>query len=717
MRKHLIYTIILLSSINIQAQFRLQPDYDVPVTSNGQLLSRAWEGGLNSAQFQTMDLNGDNTADLILYHRISRDITTYLNIEGRYERSPQYDNVFPEDTRSLLLLKDFDCDGKKDLFTTTTLGIKVYRNTSSDTEISWSVAKEFLTFNGGSNIQMAPSDIPGITDINGDGALDIITFRFGNANSVDLYLNSGTCGSLEFTRTERRWGDFEECGCNDFVFGQACPTVPTARLDAPKKQPELTQHIGGKTLLLFDADNDGDMDLITSDETCETLYFMENEGDQNTAIMTAVEPFPMAEPAGFPFFPSAFLEDIDQDGLEDLLVATNADENIGNQIELSQHVRAYLNEGINGEFLYNSSSPFFQNEMVDLGEQTYPAFFDFDGDGDDDLVVGNKGLIQNSSYSAQLFLFENTGNPIAPAYQLVDRNYLGFLENQFTFIKPQFIDFDNDGDKDLLYQATISFGNTGLFFSENTGDANFLEGIRLNINSASNDNPFWFDIDDDNDPDLLLGKQFGSLSLFINEGNSLFGPEQQGFAGIIDDFERLNLNVQVLDLDGNGLTDLLTTDLTGQIRAYRGPIDLEFLATNPISEIYFIDNKGGESSLGIQNAMSSSDIFGNGLPAVLLGNIKGGFTLLRNVSENNGQTENVIIRVRPNPAETELKVLTNVNGILEIININGQRIAQEISIVPGAELDIDISNLAKGLYIFRVISEQGQSRSTKVIVH
>lgn len=716
MSKFLISIILFFSSINLWAQFRFQPKFDVPVTKNGSALARAWEGGLNAAQFQTMDLNNDDVLDLIIYHRISRDITSYLNIQGDYVRSPQFDDVFPEDTRSLLLLKDFDCDGKKDLFTTTTLGIKVYRNTSTDEAISWSTAKEFLTFDGGSNIQMAPSDIPGIADINGDGALDIITFRFGNANAVDLYLNTSACGSLEFTRAERGWGQFEECGCNDFVFGEECPTSGAA-ISEDKFVPQSVQHIGGKTLMLFDADNDGDMDLITSDETCETLYFMENEGDRENALMTRIQPFPINEPAGFPFFPSAFLEDIDQDGLEDLLIATNADENLGSQIELSKHVKVYTNEGTNGIFEFNASSPFFQHEMIDIGEHVYPAFFDIEGDGDQDLILGNKGLIETTGLSATLQVFENIGNPISPQFEFREDDYLGLLDEQLTFIKPQFIDFDNDGDQDLIYQATVSFGDTRFFYRENTGNQEFAAAIELNLNSSTNDNPFWYDIDNDNDLDLLLGKQFGSLSLFINEGNFNFEAEQNGFAGIIDDFQRLNLNILITDIDDNGIDDLLTTDLTGQLRAFRGPIDLDFLATNPIAEIYYRDDVPGVSAFGIQNAMAATDLLGTRKPSLLLGNIKGGISFLENISENNGRTDEVIIRVRPNPAQTDLKVLTNINGVLEVINVSGQKFLQNIPIVPGIELDLDIAALPAGLYIFRVISEQGQTQSTKVIIN
>ncbi len=714
MKKWSFTFLFLFLSIYSFAQFRFTPRFDIAASNGTTELVRAWDGGMNSPQFQTIDLDQDGNLDLAIYHRISRDITTYILENGDYIRSPQYDQVFPEDTRSLFLLKDFDCDGKKDLFTSTTLGIKVYRNTSGQDGISWSVASEFLTFDNGSNIQLAPSDIPGIEDVNGDGALDILTFRFGNANSIDLYLNTGACGSLSFERTERRWGDFEECGCNDFVFGESCPAGGGSANDG--NLGEDIKHIGGKTILLYDADNDGDMDLITSDETCETLYFMENEGDQNTARMTAIQDFPINNPAGFPFFPSAFLEDIDQDGLNDLLIATNADENIGNLIELSEHVKVYPNVGSSLIPDFQSDQPFFQNEMIDLGENTYPAFADFDRDGDQDLFVGNKGLLHQNGITATIHIFENIGNPIVPSFELINSDYLDIGDASYTFIKPQFIDIDGDQDLDLIYQATASFSDVRMIFRENTGDFTFGPEQIISVSTSTNDNPHFYDIDNDGDQDLLLGKQFGSLSLFINEGNFTFSPEINSFAGIQDDFQRLNLNILVDDFDNNGIDDLLTTDLTGETRLYRGPIDLDFLATNPIPDIIFIDNNPFTSAYGIQSAIASANLFGTQKPSVLLGNTKGGITFLENISENNGPTDEVIVRVRPNPSSDEIQLLTNVNGTLSIFNTLGQRVLSDVPIIPGQDQSIDVSTLPSGIYIFRVVSEQNQTRSTKVII-
>lgn len=715
MKRWFVFVLSLTLYNLANAQFKFRPEFDVPVKTGQTLLNKAWEGGLNSPQFQTIDLDRDGDLDLVLYHRISRDITTYLLEDNQYTRAPEYDQSFPKDTRSLFLLKDYDCDGRKDLFTSTSLGIKVYRNSSDKNGLKWSLASEFLTFDKGSNIQLAPSDIPGIADINGDGALDILTFRFGNANSIDLYLNTGNCGSLSFTRAERRWGDFEECGCNNFVFGKSCPAGGGGSLGGGLGE-EVLRHIGGKTIVPFDADNDGDIDILSSDETCETLYFLENVGNVQEAQFTAVQSYPVQNPAGFPFFPSAFFEDVNHDGLKDLLIATNADENIGDGIELSKHIKVYPNIGSNETPSYNDKIDFIQNEMIDLGEDTYPSFVDVDGDGDFDLVVGNKGLIKDNKIEASLFLFENTGNTIKPEFTLQNRDFLGLAVLKGTFLKPQFIDMDNDQDMDLVYQISLHSNNTGIFFKENTGNFNFGPEQKLNIPTSTGDNPHFYDIDQDGDKDLLLGKQFGSMSLFLNKGDLAFAPEIPEFAGIRNDFKRLNLHIFVQDFDDNGISDLITTDLTGEVRVYRGPINQDFLATNPISNVYWLGNTKTTSRFGIQNAIAAADVFGTKMPSLILGSNKGGLQLLANISDNNSTSEEVILRVRPNPSQNLVLVLTNVTGTLEIYNNMGQRITERIPVIPGTDLPIDVGRFAAGTYIFKVISEQKQSKSTRVII-
>ena len=62
--------ILGLCAMQLQAQFRFAEDQSVPVSIDGQALARAWEGGINSAQYQKADLNNDGIEDLVIYHRM-----------------------------------------------------------------------------------------------------------------------------------------------------------------------------------------------------------------------------------------------------------------------------------------------------------------------------------------------------------------------------------------------------------------------------------------------------------------------------------------------------------------------------------------------------------------------------------------------------------------------------------------------------------------------
>ena len=210
----------------LAAQYQFQFKTDVPLVTD-QSLSFGWTGGLNSGQFQKMDLNFDGIDDLVVYHRMSKEISTFLTIENEYVFSPDYIALFPPEVDDWLILKDFDCDGLKDIFTSTPLGIKVFRNNSTGNNLSWELAADFLQFDASINIQVNAEDIPGIEDIDGDGDLDILTYRFGNSSTIDYYRNTsietnGSCGNLTFTRELRGWGGFEECSCNSIVFGTSC---------------------------------------------------------------------------------------------------------------------------------------------------------------------------------------------------------------------------------------------------------------------------------------------------------------------------------------------------------------------------------------------------------------------------------------------------------------------------------------------------------------
>src|SRR5262245_49641511 len=99
-----------------QAQFTYVLDHEIPVQDeSGNVLSMAWVGGLNASQYNTMDLNDDGKEDLVLFDRMADKVLTFLNQDNTYHYAPAYESFFPTEITNWLLLRDHNCDGKKDI--------------------------------------------------------------------------------------------------------------------------------------------------------------------------------------------------------------------------------------------------------------------------------------------------------------------------------------------------------------------------------------------------------------------------------------------------------------------------------------------------------------------------------------------------------------------------------------------------------------------------
>jgi hypothetical protein len=185
-----------------QAQFTYVLEQRIPVKDQqGNDIPLAWAGGLNAAHHNTMDLNGDGDEDLVLYDRMANKIITFLNQDNAYRYAPEFEAFFPGEIANWLLLRDYNCDGKKDIFTGNILGIKVFVNVTAPGEnLTWkefsfytgfsgSKSEVLLTkgFSGKINLQLQFDDLPSITDADGDGDLDIFNMRFVGDGTVNSH--------------------------------------------------------------------------------------------------------------------------------------------------------------------------------------------------------------------------------------------------------------------------------------------------------------------------------------------------------------------------------------------------------------------------------------------------------------------------------------------------------------------------------------------------
>ena len=142
-QKYFVTTIsFLLFSVGYSfAQVEFSHLTDISVTTNGHMLAHPFGGGLNSAQYGTLDINLDNKLDLVVFDRSSDKLLTFIRIESNYVYSPEYEYLFPTRLQNWVIFADYDCDGKKDLFTYTNLGIRVFKNTSGS-QLNWELVED-----------------------------------------------------------------------------------------------------------------------------------------------------------------------------------------------------------------------------------------------------------------------------------------------------------------------------------------------------------------------------------------------------------------------------------------------------------------------------------------------------------------------------------------------------------------------------------------------
>ncbi|QCG95029.1 hypothetical protein E6C67_10215 [Azospirillum sp. TSA2s] len=189
-----------------------------------------------------------------------------------------------------------------------------------------------------------------------------------------------------------------------------------------------------------------------------------------------------------------------------------------------------------------------------VGQYAAPTFADLDGDGDLDLLVGNK--------SGETVYFANVGTTLAPTFSLQGTNLLG-ISSYNTYAAPRLVDIDGDGDLDLFIGSkdggTRFFRNSGTSASPSFS----LEGTNLfGIVTDGYMVPSFADLDGDGDADLLMGTTSNGLLFYRNTGTSSapsFSLEGTNLFGMT---AGVSHNAPVLvDLDGDGDLDLVNKDV------------------------------------------------------------------------------------------------------------------------------------------------------------
>jgi len=715
-----------------------------------------WAGGMNECQFGRIDLNFDGIKDLVAFDRTGNRLMPFLVEDTgtgfQFEYAPEYAELFPAMV-DWMILKDYDGDGLEDLFTYSpgVAGMKVYKNVSTS-EVKFDlIIFPFLTsFQGGgyTNILVTYVDYPAIDDIDGDGDLDILTF-WGLGSFVEYHKNLsvekyGHTDSLDYEKVGLCWGYFAESEESNVIYLDTCFGWKSNPGQVPPGDIRDHRHTGS-TFRMIDLDDNGVLDLLLGDVDYASLLALTNGGTKDSAYMISQDwNFPQGSRNINLFsMPVTLYTDLTGDGVKDLVVSP-----FDPNPEINQNFKSvwlYENTGTNTlpDFDFRKDN-FLQGDMIDVGAGAYPVLADYNGDGLDDLFIGNYGYYDTSYYDEFLFLytdhigklnlFQNMGTATNPSYQLMSRDVAGISELELTGIVPTFGDLDGDGDLDLL---TGNENGSILHYENTAGEGNEMELIfktatYKTIEVGKYSAPCLYDLNKDGLTDLVIGERGGNLHYYRNDGSA----EEPVFTHVTDSLGKVNVidpdvslygySVPVFFDDG-GKTGLLVGSEQGRIYYFTdidGNLEGKFTESDSFFKNLLDDPVNPDR--GFRTAALPADIDNDGDLDVIAGNFSGGLEIFTNgtkpsvsmdVSENFDARE---INIFPNPASGSLHVDLEVfeagkSFFIRLFDGAGNQVMKMIA-DGGKTATVNTGSVKTGLYFLTIASTQNDLYHSKKII-
>jgi hypothetical protein len=458
------------------------------------------------------DLTGDGALDLVVGAG-RQSVSIYYN-DGT-SASPVWpaapDVALSTGWNAAPALDDLDGDGDRDLLVGHAGGtLEYWQNTGTPTAPAWTLRS---TQYGGIDESGASDGVqPAFIDLDGDGDRDLL---LGLCGQMVWYRRGGTVRNLTWARV----------GADPVGYGGgSCATSPGAG----------------------DWDGDGDLDLVTGEHLGTTRAFRRGPGSwSNETILLPFDLLADSAPA---------LADWDNDGDLDMLVG-----------QAHGNVHRYTNVGSAAQPAWRDDGVELTLPWTNH-PHPIPALADIAGDGDHDLFIG-EGSWADPGVGGTIHYYNNAGNPASPDWRLVTDNWLGLDVGDWSM--PAFADIDGDGDQDLFVgdgAGTLTFvENTGTRTAPRWA-APIHPYADLNLGNYGA--PSFIDLDQDGDLDMLIGRENGSLAYVRNTGtarspawklvSTRYPPIQIGE----------HATPATADLNGDGKADLLVGDGDGGLNLY-----------------------------------------------------------------------------------------------------------------------------------------------------
>jgi hypothetical protein len=504
--------------------------------------------GDNCTRIAAADLDGDDDLDVVVGRGDVNGISVLFNDGSGLFGSPTHYDAMPGGyTRSpAVALADMDNDGDLDLITggatndLPSFGMIAIRDNDGTGAFGSPQIHALVAWT------YTPHTI--ITaDLNDDDRQDIIVSTpSGRANDgYNVMLSSGDEGFLPVIRYEAAKQTYDMAAYDADRDGD--PDIVTVANDSSV----LTVHrnLGDGTFLVLtrngfafltrdmvqgDIDRDGDPDLVTGGD--DDVWLLHNNGDAT---------FPPSVHFDTPFAPGdILLADMDDDGWLDLV--------------LRAYDFAVALSDREGGFRPAVVTPVGSSQSGEIG------VFDLDNDGDLDVVATDPGP------ASAVYLFRNEGDGVTFTYMntIADFDGLPFGVGGG--------DLDHDGNVDLIFNnalgITLYFGNGDFTVGEPVPTADYGYPFILQ------------DIDGDGEPDLSYKRpepSFGTneVATMIGYGDGSFSfpnvvPGPNGREGAF----RVTSDVDVADVTGDGIPDVIfTNNASNDICVFEGVGDGDLL--------------------------------------------------------------------------------------------------------------------------------------------
>ncbi|MGD8328976.1 MAG: VCBS repeat-containing protein [Acidobacteriota bacterium] len=583
--------------------------YDIEVQDeSGAPYEHPFLGGFNLPRPHLVDIDADGDLDLFV-QEYSSAVMLFENVGSATEprfvwRTDKYENL---DVGEWYHFADVDGDGAFDLLAEQRFSlIRFWRNDGEPGRPQFELVTESLLDTDGEAIFSDRQNIPKVGDIDCDGRLDLMLGRL--EGTITRYEAEGVDehGAPKFRHVTDRFQDIE-------IIGQVIGDEPVADASPMSRRP--TMH-GANTMALEDIDGDGDLDLFWGDFFEPGLLFIENTGSCTTPnLRSEPEAFPRNAPIATSGYNAPAFGDLDDDGDNDLLVGALGGAYNPNSTTIDNFL-----------FLEQKSPDTFDVvtrrfvSQLDVGSETFPTFADLDGDGDLDLLIGNK-IQPDDNETGKLFRFENIGTPAEPRFRL--RGAMPQFTGQYHFA-PAVGDLDGDGDLDMI----MGTWQDAMWLVINEGNADaprwaIADEAAVTLSRGRNATPTLGDIDGDGDLDLFVGESSGDINFYRNDG----GASAPEFVLVSDKFGNIDAGRRsvptLVDIDGDGDLDLVIGSEADGLMLYRN----DGSATAP----EFVRDESFAPAVHPFSAPAFADVDGDGDVDLFVGGIGGGLLYYENV--------------------------------------------------------------------------------------